>query len=218
MDARHLPRLLSWLLLAGTAPGWAKAQEVALSGLSGGRALLVINGGQPRFLSPGHSRDGVRLLSVGSDSAVVDIGGVRQEIRLGQAPLSLQASPNRDAERIVLQADGGGHFMTPGQINGREVRFMVDTGATLVILSEADAQRIGLPFRNGRPVHIGTANGVVLGHEVRLNSVRVGSAQVYDVAGVVLPQALPFVLLGNSFLSRFQMQRTNEQMVLEKRF
>lgn len=213
---RHTTRLLALLLALACASAWP--QDVALTGISNGRALLVIDGGPPRFLATGQSRDGVRLLSVGGDSAVVEIGGRRQELRLGHAPLNLEAAGSRDTPRIVLQADGAGHFFTPGQINGKTVQFLVDTGATLVILSQADAERIGLRAADGQPVRISTANGVVQGRQVRLSSVRVGSAQIYDVPGVVMPQSMPFVLLGNSFLSRFQMQRTNDQMVLEKRY
>ena len=53
---------------------------------------------------------------------------------------------------------------------------------------------------------------------IRLIQVRVGDVLVYDVAAIVLPQAMPYVLLGNSFLTRFQMQRTNDQLTLEKRW
>ncbi|WP_382328783.1 TIGR02281 family clan AA aspartic protease [Hydrogenophaga sp. UC242_50] len=63
-----------------------------------------------------------------------------------------------------------------------------------------------------------TANGRVVGHQVQLDSVRVGDAQVYGVAAIVLPQPMNYILLGNSFLTRFQMQRHNDQLTLEKRY
>jgi aspartyl protease family protein len=47
--------------------------------------------------------------------------------------------------------------------------------------------------------------------------VRIGDVVVYDVQAVISPQSMPYVLLGNTFLNRFQMQRTNDQMTLEKR-
>jgi len=207
--------LACWLLAALPA----LAQQVALSGLSNGRALLVIDGAKPRFLLPGQSHNGVRLLSALGDSAVIEVHGQRQTLRVGDAPVSVgKAAADTGAQRIVLTADAQGHFMPPGQINGREVQFMVDTGATLVILSESDARRINLAYDKGRKVKVSTANGAVAGHEVRLASIRVGEAQVYDVPAIVLPQSMPFVLLGNSFLTRFQMQRNNDQMTLERRF
>ena len=53
---------------------------------------------------------------------------------------------------------------------------------------------------------------------MKLASVRIGDVEVYDVDAVVSPQPMPYVLLGNSFLTRFQMKRDNDQMVLERRF
>mgnify|MGYP006150042011 CR=1 FL=1 len=199
--------------------GPAAAQQVALSGVAGGKALVTIDGAAPRFLSPGQAHQGVKLLNMQGETAVIEVNGQRQTLRVGDAPVSLgKATEQTGAQRIVLTADAQGHFMPPGQINGREVQFMVDTGATLVILSESDARRINLAFDKGRKVKVNTANGAVAGYEVRLATIRVGEAQVYDVPAIVLPQSMPFVLLGNSFLTRFQMQRNNDQMTLERRF
>ena len=63
-----------------------------------------------------------------------------------------------------------------------------------------------------------TANGVVPGWRLKLASVRIGDVRVHDVDAVVSSGSMPYVLLGNSFLSRFQMTRSNDQMVLEKRY
>ncbi len=199
----------------------ALSQQVALSGVAGGKALVNIDGAAPRFMSPGQSQQGVKLLSVQGEAAVFDIGGQRLTLRVGDAPVSLgRSSSGTDggAQRIVLTADARGHFMPQGQINGRAVQFMVDTGATMVILSESDARRIQLDYSKGRKVGVNTANGHVVGHQVQLASVRVGDSQVHGVAAIVLPQPMTYVLLGNSFLTRFQMQRHNDQLTLERRY
>lgn len=217
---RLWPRTAS--LVAGlflTLP--ALAQQVALSGVAGGKALVHIDGASPRFMAPGQAHQGVKLLSTQGDSAVFDINGQRQTLRVGDAPVSVGKGPaasDAAAQRVVLTADAQGHFMPPGQINGRAVQFMVDTGATAVILSESDAKRINLDYTRGRKVSVGTANGSVVGHQVQLDSVRVGDAQVYGVAAIVLPQSMAYVLLGNSFLTRFQMQRNNDQLTLDRRY
>jgi aspartyl protease family protein len=123
-----------------------------------------------------------------------------------------------DGTRVVISAGSGGHFLTQGQINGIQTQMVVDTGATLVALSSAEAQRLGLKYQSGTPLQMSTANGVVPGWHLQLSSVRLGDVTVYGVDAVVSAGAMPYVLLGNSFLSRFQMTRTNEQMVLEKRY
>lgn len=205
------------LLLAWGVP--AAAQQVALSGVAGGKALVTIDGAAPRFLNPGQVHQGVKVLSVQGEAAVIEVNGQRQTLRVGEAPVSQgRAKADAGAQRIVLTADAQGHFMPPGQINGRQVQFMVDTGATQVILSESDAKRINLKFEQGQKVRVATANGNVVGHQIRLDSVRIGDALVYDVSAIVLPQSMAFVLLGNSFLTRFQMQRTNDQLTLDRRY
>ncbi len=209
--------MITLALIGGSTPT-AWAQQVALSGLSGNRALLVIDGTAPRFLSPGQSHQGVKLLNAQGDSATVEVAGQRQTLRVGDAPVSVgNAARSSGGQRIVLTADGRGHFLPTGQINGRSVQFMVDTGATVIAIGEAEARRLNLSFKDGRPVRISTANGTVNAYQIQLSSVRVGDVQVYDVAAVVAPQPMPYVLLGNSFLTRFQMQRQNDQMTLEKR-
>ncbi|MFW2358069.1 retropepsin-like aspartic protease family protein [Hydrogenophaga sp.] len=197
----------------------AAAQQVALSGVAGGKALVTIDAAAPRFLSPGQAHQGVKLLSVQGEAAVIEVNGQRQTLRVGEAPVSQgQSKTDAGAKRVVLTADSQGHFMPPGQINGRQVQFMVDTGASTVALSAADAKRIGLNYESGTKVNVSTANGNVVGYRVQLDSVRVGDAQVFGVTAIVVPQSMPFVLLGNSFLTRFQMQRTNDQLTLDKRY
>jgi aspartyl protease family protein len=94
---------------------------------------------------------------------------------------------------------------------------MVDTGATTVALGVDDAKRMGIDYQKGRPVRMGTANGVAQGWLVKLNSVKIGDVEVYEVEAIVGPN-MPYALLGNSFLSRFSMNRTSDQMVLERRY
>lgn len=214
---RRLGPVLVWLALLAPAPGWA--QTVQLAGLSGEKALLVVNGEAPRFLSSGQTWAGVRLVGLTSDSAEVDVAGVRRTLRLGQTPIGMSAAAVAAAgNRVVLEAGAGGHFVTAGQINGRHVQFMVDTGATVVSLGRDDAERIGLKTSDAMPVRMNTANGMVVGHQVRLGSVKVGDATLYEVPAVVMPVNLPYVLLGNSFLSRFQLRRDHSQLILEKRY
>ena len=95
---------------------------------------------------------------------------------------------------------------------------MVDTGATVIAMSSLDAERSGITYRGGQAVTLSTANGTAQGYRVKLSSVRIGDVEVFDVDAVVTPQARPYVLLGNSFLTRFQMTRENDQMTLVKRY
>jgi aspartyl protease family protein len=199
--------------------GIASAQTVGLAGMLGGKALVIVDGAAPKTVAPGETFRGVKVVSTQGDQAVVEIGGARHSLRVGDAPASVGGGGGGSGgSKVVLSAGSGGHFFTQGQINGRAVQLVVDTGATAVSLSTADAQRIGINYQSGQPVQMSTANGVIPAWRVKLASVRIGDVVVYDLDAVVSSGAMPYVLLGNSFLSRFQMTRTNEQMVLEKRF
>lgn len=210
----YLPTVL--LALAMLAPGLAWSQAVSLAGILGSKALLVVDGSAPRGVAAGETHLGVKVLSVGRDEAVIEIKGARSTVRLGEAPVSVGARAG-GGRKIVLMSDSRGHFVNQGLINGRVMQFMVDTGATTVAIGKPDADRMGLDYQNGQPVRMNTANGVAQGWRLRLNSVRIGEVEVLNVDAIVTPQAMPYVLLGNSFLGSFQMTRNNDQMVLEKR-
>ncbi len=205
------------LLTLALLPAWA--QKVALTGTMGGRALLVIDGAAPAVIAAGQTRDGVTLISVSGEQATIEIHGQRQVLRVGEMPVSVAGkSAGSAGRRIVLTAGPGGHFVGSGQINGSNVRFLVDTGASLVALSAQEADRIGLQYRSGQPVVVGTANGYVQGYQVHLTTVRVGEVEVYNVEAVVSATPMPFVLLGNSYLARFQLKRENDQLTLDRRY
>lgn len=207
------------LVLALFAALTAQAQSIALSGVMGSKALLVVDGGEPKLVGPGGSYRGVKVISTQGDNALLDVGGKRQTMRVGGAPVSVGTPVSAGAgTRIVLPASSGGHFLTQGLVNSRPVQFMVDTGATVIGIGIADAERIGLNYKQGLPVQVATANGMARGWRVQLASVRLNDVEVRDVEAIVTSTAMPFVLLGNSYLTRFQMTRTNDQMVLEKRY
>ena len=203
------------VLLALT--GAAQAQMVVLSGRMGERALLVVDG-QPYTASVGQTVAGVKLLRWEGDVAQVERSGRSYPMRVGETPVLLGVAPPRTAGReIVLSAGSGGHFTAGGSINGKQVRFMVDTGATLVSLGKDDAERMGVDLSSARRGSTQTANGSVPVWLVTLDSVRIGDVELSNVGAAVLPQPMPMVLLGNSFLSRMNMKRENDVMRLELR-
>jgi aspartyl protease family protein len=210
---RGLAAALACLSLA------AAAQSVALQGMLGGKALLIVDGSPPRTVGVGESHKGVTVLSTVGDQAVVEIGGKRHTLRVGDAPASVGGGGgNANGSRIVIPAGSGGHFVTQGSINGRAVQFVVDTGATSVAMGIAEATRLGIDYRKGEPGLVSTANGTTTMYKVKLASVRIGDVEIREVDASVLPASMPVILLGNSFLTRFQMKRENDMLVLERRY
>ena len=213
--------LLSAVLILAAAGAAAQqpSRRVALSGSMGSRALLVIDGDAPRAVAVGSTVQGVKLLSVNEAQAVVEIDGRRQTLRLGEAAVNLGGAASAGSgTQITLSSDANGHFQAQGQINGRGVLFLVDTGATMISMGQDEAERLGLAYKNGERIGLRTANGNTVGYRISLNTVRVGDVEVHNVAAVVQPQPMPFILLGNSFLTRFQMKRENDTLLLQRRY
>ncbi len=212
MSPRHLAA--AFLLACPACFG----QTVSMSGSLGDKALLMIDGA-PRTVAAGATVQGVKLISVTGNDAVVEIKGKRVTVVMGGAQVSIggQASGGGGSQ-IVLTAGSGGHFLTAGGINGKSVRFLVDTGATSVAMGIAEAEHLGLDYRNGQRMYVSTANGNAPAYKVRLAEVRIGDVVVYDIEAMIVPAQMEFILLGNSFLTRFQMKRENETLTLSKRF
>jgi len=205
---------LLFLLLCGQAA----ATDINVIGLFPNKAVVVIDGGRPRTLSAGQtSPEGVKLISADSDSAEFEIGGKRQLLSLGQGISSNFMSTSSPVVNLI--ADAGGHFVTEGSINGATVKFIIDTGATLVSMSTSEAKRIGLNYLNGERGLVSTANGLVPFYKVKLDTVKIGDITLNNVdGGVQEGDNLPIVLMGMSFLNRVGMKRSGPQMTLIKRY
>lgn len=108
--------------------------------------------------------------------------------------------------KFSVAKDPRGHFQVRAYVDGRDLRFMVDTGATVVALNELSAAQIGVrPMPSDYTVTVSTANGNVKAARTRLRRVEVGGLYVDDVDALVLPdKALSENLLGLSYLSRLK--------------
>lgn len=201
---------LHWAALAAAA-------DVSLIGVIGDKAaVLALDGGDPKTVKVGQKWNGITVVSVERTRATVEMDGKRRVLQIGQHYRS--GVPTSSRERVTLAADPRGMFVADGAINGLPMRFVVDTGATFVSMSAADAARIGLDFRKGRPLMMQTANGTVMKYQVTLDRVRLGAIELSQVEGVVGEQEMPYVLLGMSFLNRLEMQRDGASMNLIRRF
>lgn len=200
------------------APAVALATDVTVVGLFPGKAVVTINRGAPRTLSVGQkTSEGVVLVSVDRTTAVLEIDGKKQSLEMGQHFESAAATGGRN--EVTMAEGSGGHFIVTGQINGNSVRFMVDTGATLVALSATEAKRLGIDYEKGQRGRASTAGGIVPSYRVKLDSVSVGDITLLGVdAAVVEGPGMDFILLGNSFLSRTEMRREGSTLKLIKRF
>jgi len=215
LDAANVTRVLLGLL-ALCAPAWAV--DISVVALFPGKAMLVVDKGKPHTLRAGETYAGVTLVNSTSEEAVVSVGGKQQRLHIGEGVYSALSVQNEHAT-VVLRPDRNGHFMSSGSINGASVRFLVDTGATMVALNVDEARRAGVNYLAGERGYSQTANGVTPIYRVKLAQVTLGDITLRDIDGVVHENsALPVVLLGMSFLGKLDMRRDGDSLTLTKRY
>lgn len=203
---------------------WAvAAAQVQVIALTEGKATLIIDNARPRTLSVGEvSPEGIRLLGASSESAVIEIDGKRRTLVLGTYYRAAPQNPASSSvgSMAVIPADAQGHFLVSGTINGTaSVRFLVDTGATVVSISAEDARRAGVNYLRGQRAMTQTASGVAPVYRVKLDTLKVGDITLYNVdAAVHVSGRLPIGLLGMSFLNRMEMKRDAAALTLIRRF
>jgi aspartyl protease family protein len=103
----------------------------------------------------------------------------------------------------VIERSDDGDFYVDAEVNGQFVHFLVDTGASSVVLTMADAKHVGLPFSPSQfSVVARGASGDVNGQILKIGRVAIGRKEAFDVEGAVVDDGLDVSLLGQSFLSR----------------
>lgn len=201
------------VLFAGVAQA---ADQVRVLALFGDKAMLDIDG-ERRVLKAGQtSPEGIRLISANTREAVVVWDGEERTLRPGGAVSASYAKASRREVRIVR--DNQGSYTTSGSINGQPVDFLVDTGASGVAMSAAQARALGIQYQlSGTPTRVGTAGGVTSGYRVILDRVRIGEVVLSQVEGVVIEADTRHrVLLGMSFLRRLELSQKDNVMVLRQ--
>lgn len=118
-------------------------------------------------------------------------------------PAPRKANLPGEASGIVLEKQQDGHFYADANVNGQNVRFLVDTGASVVALTDADAQRLGLFWNYNELQYVGRGvSGNVTGKPVTIAELRLGGLTAFNVRAVIIPDGLDVSLLGQSFLSQ----------------
>ncbi|MBC3931796.1 MAG: retropepsin-like aspartic protease family protein [Undibacterium curvum] len=211
-----LSALFSILLISACCSGLAAAADIGVVAILSGKAILVIDGAAPKTYEVGAMLNSeTRLLAVDGDNATISTNGKRQVLRLGQTDFKTGGGKSN---QVVLKAGDHGHFMAPASINGVALSMMVDTGASLIALPASEARRIGINYKAGRPGRANTAGGVVNTYLIKLDSIKIGDIELFQVDASVIEAGLSMPLLGMSFLNRMEMRREGEQMTLTKRF
>lgn len=148
-----------------------------------------------------------------------DLQQVAARFSAGLVPGSaVEVSTSNGTREVIIHRGMGGHFQAPVDVNGQPVSMLVDTGASTVVLSHADAERIGIdPQQLAYTVTVQTANGRASAAPIRLSEISIGPVVRRDIRALVTePGRLEQSLLGMSFLSTLgslQMQTDELRLV-----
>lgn len=146
------------------------------------------------------------LSAAGAAQTVVLLNqqGQGPELRRAETAVSQQRADDSDAGQAAeVTKSSDGHYWAQAEVNGQEVKFLVDTGATAVALTAEDARRLGLdPLELKYQYQVTTASGQVRAAPVRLASISVAGARVTNVDALVMDKGLSTSLLGMSYLGR----------------
>ncbi len=161
---------------------WRTARNVAVLLAACLLLLGVMNWGSDRVTEPAHE----------------------QSRNTGSAPAQISRTTVTGAE-IIIPAGRNGHFLIDAEVEEVEIQFLVDTGATQVILTLEDAERLGygvetLEFSD----RFQTANGTISGAPLVLSELRIGDLEIEDVRASVIRAPMSTSLLGMSFLKRLE--------------
>ena len=128
-------------------------------------------------------------------------------------PLSLV---NMESVEVPLQRNRFGHYLVNGKINGNPVSFLLDTGATDVVIPEVTAKRLKLPF--GRRGQAMTANGRVTIYRTQISELQIGDIKLYNIDASINPaMADGAILLGMSALGKIEFTQSGNTLTLRQR-
>ena len=135
--------------------------------------------------------------------------------------ISQQYNPNQNliadngSAEVVLQRNRAGHYVAPGKINGTDVTFLLDTGATTISIPEAVANKIGL--EKGFRSDVSTANGNITVYNSTLDSMQLGGIKLFDIRGHINPYMDgETVLLGMSFMKHLEITQKGNTLTLRR--
>lgn len=197
-------------------------ENIIINGLFKDKVVVTIDGKQQILKKNKLTPEGVKLIKSNSKEAIIEIDGISKIFTLDEKIGNTFKTTSDDKntisirKRAIIKGDANGMYLTKGQINGKTVEFLVDTGATYVSMSSDLAKQLKIKYEKGNKIQLETAKGMSIAYEIKLKKVKVGDIELYNILGVVSDDMPNITLLGMSFLRKLDMKRKGKTMILEK--
>ncbi|NKC00209.1 MAG: TIGR02281 family clan AA aspartic protease [Pseudomonadales bacterium] len=215
MSTNTLKSFIGLTILAVSSFAHAMA-PVEVVALFKDRAVIRSSEGQAMLRVGETSKFGAYLISADPHTAKVRYKGELYNVGLSTRVSGGFVEP--EIQSVRLNEDSMGQYRMRGSIDGTFVNFLVDTGASVVAMSEHHARMINLDYRRAQKGTVQTAQGVASAYFLRLSEVTLGGITINGVQATVIEGGYPTdVLLGMSFLSKLNMQNNNGVLVLSAR-
>jgi len=191
-------------------------EQLQVQGLFSKKVVLMVDGKRHILAAGKISPEGVKVISVNKKGAVLEVDGEQKQYDLGSGSTISTSFTERKSSKETIYKNSGGMYLTYGNINGRSVHFLVDTGASAVAMNTVQAKNLGLQYeRYGTPTRVSTASGFEKGYRLRLKSVTVGNITEKNVMAMVIDGKHPGpILLGMTFLGRLNVEHSGNAMTL----
>tara|TARA_B100000959_G_scaffold35065_2_gene33477 strand:- start:230 stop:895 length:666 start_codon:yes stop_codon:yes gene_type:complete len=220
---KHVYALFLIFSIGVVVPQFSLAIEnIIINGLFKDKVVVTIDGKQQILKKNKLTPEGVKLVKSNSKEATIEIDGIPKIFTLDEKigntfkTTSDVKKPYSFKKTVTIKADAMGMYKTSGQINGKTVEFLIDTGATLVSMSSDLAKQLKIKYEKGKKIQMMTAKGPSIAYVVELNKVKIGDIELYNIAGSVSDDMSGRTLLGMSFLGKLGMKRKGRYLVLEK--
>lgn len=194
-----------------------QAEQIQIMGLFKDKVIMHIDG-KREVLSIGEkTSSGIQLLKANSKECELLIDGYKQTFKLGT---QMSVNFQKDTNPIVkISKDNQGMYRTEGKIEDKKVKFLVDTGASVIALNINQAKELNLELKTDAITEVQTAAGKARAYQLNLRKVSIGDITVYDVPAVIVDGNAPHeILLGMSFLKHVEMKDSQKTLELTKKY
>ncbi len=202
--------LLVLLVCMTIAPNVYSAPNIYYQGMLSNKALIKVNGRLVK-LTPGQtSKNGVKLLSANLKSIVILVEGKRYRYKKHSNQGIILAE-----EVTLIRDPGSSGYWAKGRINGKDVTFVIDTGASCVTMNKVQARELKIK-RGNKEIQVSTATKIETAYQVTIDTVSVGDIELQNIPAIITKHKYPpYPLLGMSFLQHVDINQEKEQMTLK---